>query len=614
MEVSLRECPACHHMVMGVETHCPECQTELPPVIAPPAQPVVAAATRATGTAPKERRETPCPQCGIGIPPGVLRCRDCGAYVSAEVEAAAMARVATRMSQQPRTGFAPAAPGFNASAFATVAEDDDFDLSPEFAFKDDPLDDVPAIAPLVEDDGFEDDDSGSADGGYNIPGLTPIEPEPEAPPVKPAPKPAEPKAAGGKPAASKGTTSPADGGDDVIPLAPLEEPAPVAGKVSAPAAASSDPAELAGAALLSTAIEEAQESAARPKGTARRKIRGQTMASVPGRFLVYCPKGHRIQVQDKHRGRTGRCPNCKTLFFVPMAETSQAAGATGTGEPGAVPAEAGTSETPVASSYARFINDVSLIKVNPQKLKVKADSLVAEGLPADIGIAADHLLVAVLFVGSGPFRSMQEPKKKAANRTALQQHLASGRPLAELQLPAQHTLPRDLLAQIRIVQPAVPGEESLFADVPVFGTGRIAVRVPGLDSGNERAYLAFTLSQFRQFAEALAENFQLSGLGSGTAIPLSDEFDEHKCHYSETELKSIPAAVLPYYVADKSRTPVVIGHKCQGCGLVVSEDSRKKEKVGSKNPTSVAGAKCPKCKAKMGKGILMGFPQGPSMS
>jgi predicted Zn-ribbon and HTH transcriptional regulator len=59
---------------------------------------------------------------------------------------------------------------------------------------------------------------------------------------------------------------------------------------------------------------------------------------------------------------------------------------------------------------------------------------------------------------------------------------------------------------------------------------------------------------------------------------------------------------------------VVIGHKCQGCGLVVSEDSRKKEKVGGKNPASVAGAKCPKCKAKMGKGILMGFPQGPSMS
>ena len=602
-------------MVMGAETHCPECQAELPPVVAPPAPPVAAPATRPAGNAPRDRRETPCPQCGIGIPPGVLRCRDCGAYVTAEVEAAAMARAASRMYQQPRPGFAPSAPGFSTPAFATVAEDDDFDLSPEFAFKDDPLDDVPAIAPLVDDDGFEDDDSGSADGGYNIPGLTPIEPEPQAPPVTPAAKPAAAKPAAGKTAAAKPAAPAADEGGDVIPLAPLDEPAPAAAPAAvAQAPVSSDPAELAGAALLNTAIEEAQESAARPKGASRRKIRGQTMASVPGRFLVFCPKGHRIQVQDKHRGRTGRCPNCKTLFFVPMADTSQAAGETGPGEAGAVAAEASGGETPSSISYARFINDVSLIKVNPQKLKVKADSLVAEGLPVDIGIAADHLLVAVLFVGSGPFRAMQEPKKKAANRTALQQHLASGRPLAELQLPAQHTLPRDLLAQIRIVQPAVPGEESLFADVPVFGTGRIAVRVPGLDGGNERAYLSFTLTQFRQFAEALAENFQLAGLGSGTSIPLSDEFDQHKCHYSEIELKSIPTAVLPFYEADKARPPVVIGHKCQGCGLVVSEDSRKKEKVGGKNPASVAGAKCPKCKAKMGKGILMGFPQGPSMS
>jgi len=533
-----------------------------------------------------------------------------------------MARVASRMYQQPRTGFAPSAPGFSAPSFATVAEDDDFDLSPEFAFKDDPLDDAPAsLAPLDADDGFEDDDTGSADGGYSVPGLGPV----EATPPPPAPAKSTPaKSTSSKPAPAKPVTQPtaakpavdATDADDVEPLAPLEDLGEVAAPVTAAASAVpvvTDPAELAGAALLNTAIEEAQESATRPKG-ARRKARSQTMANVPGRFLVYCPKGHRIQVQDKHRGRTGRCPNCKTLFFVPMAETSQATGGTSPGVEGEATPDAAPAENATPASYARFITDVALHKVNPQKLKVKADSLLAEGLPVDIGIAPDHLLIAVLFTGSGPFRAMQEPKKKAANRTALQQHVASGRPLAELQLPGQHTLPRDLLAQIRIVQPAIPGEESLFADVPVFGTGRIAVRVPGLDGGNERAYLAFTLTQFRQFAEALAENFQLNGLGSGTAIPLADEFDEHKCHYSEVELKAIPAEVLPFYNADKSRAPVVIGHKCQACGLVVSEDSRKKEKVGSKNPASVAGAKCPKCKAKMGKGILMGFPQGPSMS
>ena len=34
-------------------------------------------------------------------------------------------------------------------------------------------------------------------------------------------------------------------------------------------------------------------------------------------FRVYCPNGHCIEVQERHRGRTGRCPRCREVYFVP---------------------------------------------------------------------------------------------------------------------------------------------------------------------------------------------------------------------------------------------------------------------------------------------------------
>jgi hypothetical protein len=238
---------------------------------------------------------------------------------------------------------------------------------------------------------------------------------------------------------------------------------------------------------------------------------------------------------------------------------------------------------------------------------------VAEGLPADLGISADHLLVAVLYKGGGPFRSMQEPKQKAANRKAMLEHFASGKALVELKLPEQLSLSSSQLQQVKIVQPTVPGQESLFADVPVFGEGRIGLRVPALDTATEKGYLSLGLSQFRALSESLGEVYGLQDLGAGTNIPLQDEFEEYTCHYSESKFQAIPEGSWPYYKADTARPAVVLGHKCEKCGLIVSEDSRKKEKVGGKSPDSVAKAKCPKCKQKMGNHQLRGFPDKPAL-
>ena len=46
------------------------------------------------------------------------------------------------------------------------------------------------------------------------------------------------------------------------------------------------------------------------------------------------------------------------------------------------------------------------------------------------------------------------------------------------------------------------------------------------------------------------------------------------------------------------------GWRCSGCKLVVSEDARKKEKIGGSAGRGIAKAKCPKCKQPFGNNPL----------
>src|SRR5262245_44048607 len=591
MEVSIKECPACGAVVIGDEAVCSGCGKQLPTAEVRQPAPERAAPSEAA-----------CPRCGMKVPRGVLRCRDCGTYMNPEVEAAALAQQANRVFAHGgssgglggggmafgtanynvlRTGSAPS------SNFAEVADDDDFDLVPEVDLVDVNMRDIDEgrlrmkerdAARLGEEDDFElGDGSGAAEYG--------VATETEAPP---APGVAEDTEAPDKPADS---ASPATSSGPPVPA--------VAHSV-----------ETGGDVLLDAALAEQEEAAKRSKLGRRRLRRSAVTAATGDRFLVFCPNGHRIQVQERHRGRTGRCPNCKALFFVPVPETTQTLGQAGGQTAAAGSAEQAPGAAPVPAGYSKWITDVRLHRVNPAKLKLVPGSLEADYEAVDLGTCPEHLLVAVVYAGSGPFRAMQEPKKKAATRQAMLEHLSANKPLAELPVPNKYPLTPDLLAQLKIVQPSIPGEESLFADVPVFGLGRIAVRVPAADATGQRAYLSFTLSQFRQLSQTLAEPFGLADFGAGTSIPVADETTEAKCHYSDAAMQVLAPGKLDYYKADPAIKLVVLGRRCEKCSLIVSEDSRKKEKIGGKSDASVASAKCPKCKSKFGKITLYGV--GPS--
>ncbi len=354
--------------------------------------------------------------------------------------------------------------------------------------------------------------------------------------------------------------------------------------------------------LLAAAMAEEKEAGKRPK---RRSSRVKKVAEVKGGLVVFCPLGHRIHVQERHAGRIGKCPQCKNLFFVPKLA------------PGDATADAEQTVAATAASasgaYSGWIVELKLHTVNPTKLKLKPGSLLNEFETADVAGSATDLLIATVFKAEGMFGG-NEKVKKPATRQALFEYLAADKPAAQAPVSRAVVVGAEEAGQLKIVQPADPNEESIFASVPVFGEGRIAVRLPGIVEPGSRLYLSFGLSEFREFSQLLEKTFGVTNYGGELDIPLVDHFTEHKCHYSDSVLLALDD--LTWYKADPKLKTKLLGYKCAGCGLVVSEDSRKKEKIGGKTGSGIAKAVCPKCKKKFGNLPLYGLdaPVTPSMA
>lgn len=321
-----------------------------------------------------------------------------------------------------------------------------------------------------------------------------------------------------------------------------------------------------------------------------------------GRFVIFCPRGHRMVVQQQMIGQIGRCKRCQGRVLIPpVPEASlevliQA-------EADSKKAEAAPPPPPNPDAlFRKFLTDVHFHRVQPNKLKLTPGSLLTDSPTADLAFSNEQMLVAVVFAGSGAFRAFREPKQKPITRTALQNHLKMGKPLDKLPVPEFHLLPPQNFGELRVVQPVPPGDESLFLDVPVFGEGRIAVRIPAPEGSPERWYLSFYLSQFRDFSATLQEFYNIENFGAGSGVPMIDQFGDFSCHYTTDTLR--PIKQMEYYQADPAFELDNIGWKCGGCGIVVSESARRKEKIGGKSPSSVPKARCPKCKSYFGNNPL----------
>ena len=366
-----------------------------------------------------------------------------------------------------------------------------------------------------------------------------------------------------------------------------------AGAAPEPAAESSHSVATAGDVLFAAAMQEQAENRERRKRRAT-MIGG---AKTPGGFIIFCPYGCRVEVKEAHRGSQGRCPRCRAPFLVPtdppdFSALKKASAASASSK------DQAESEKP----DRQWIDDLHVHVVPPEKLKLKADSLLKDFTEQDFSISADGLLRVVLAKKAGGLFGGSDNKKKGEVRTAVRWHLMENKTVSSAPAEEVQAYSAEQVEELRVVQPVASRAHSLFHGVPVFGTGRIAVQLPIGDDGTP-TYVSMGVMQFRKFVQVLQELLGIEDFGADCGVPLSDEYDTvGKCHYLATPVKTLKK--LEYYQADPTASVVLSGWKCSKCPTVMSEEGRAKAKFGGKDGKGIAKTKCPKCAQKFGSNPL----------
>ena len=395
---------------------------------------------------------------------------------------------------------------------------------------------------------------------------------------------------------------PDDFGVEAEETAPAARPPqPVAG-VDVPSQAEDDDD------LLSVAMNDLEATRQKEQHRIREGFAGGVRTA--GGFIIFCPYGCKIEVKDKHRGQVGKCPKCQAPFVVPVDPPKY--------KKKAAAAKPAADLSGAIGPYVLWQTDRHLHVVDPEKLKIKADSLVKDFTLRDLALSADHLALIPMAGKSGMFGS--GGGKTDEIRSGVQSAAAGSKSGVPDKVDAGEVLKikRDLLTNLRVIQPAKRGQ-SIFAGTPVFGTGRIAVQLPDTSDGTNPAaekphYLSFELTDFREFSKALEDVFGIGSFGEDDGVPLKDDTFDYTCHYTDAPIKALKA--LEFYKADPKLELVLAGWQCGECGLTLSEDARKKENLGGKAGKGMAKTKCPKCEQKMGDHPLYTLPtlvEGPAM-
>lgn len=556
MSISIMSCPKCGTFLLSDTAQCHRCKF----VIHPERANQYRDSSLPTDAAIQQDMER-CRQCGEACRKGLVRCWSCGAFTRPEIEAAYYRLLQGHDRQEsrgqryelPEISLQEARKTFwveedrqqgikhAAQTAEYTALDDDFELTGNFS--------------LLE---------GAANPGNLTTGSPPLA-----------------AATTDAPSANDSPSSSA--------ASPASTPAPAtASKASEPVGPPPDDAD----SLLSIAKQQETD------------VQKSRRAKFGEGFVIYCPMGCKIRVQERHRGKIGRCPKCQATFVVPMARQTAVSGmvpASAAGMGGAITTAAASG---AGSKYSRWLQNVHLHKVVPQKLRIKADSLLKDFQEVDLGFDPSGLLLISLSTGGGMFGG-KNAKKADAARAAIAEHLSTKGTIEDCPAGFKQEFAPETVSQISLSQPAPAGSDSLFGDIPVFGAGRIAIRLPKFDD-KTTAYLSFSLSEFREFSRSLAEYFGIESFGTGCGIPLQDEYEISPCHFSKQPVKTLRHLV--YYQKDPAFKLEISGYRCKVCQTVISEAARAGQKLGGANGKGIAKAKCPKCTKPMGNQALYQVP------
>jgi hypothetical protein len=604
MSVSIITCPGCKQLILSDTVQCPMCHHVLDRE----------KATRITTELPTIVRasddEILCPDCGEMVRAGLVRCWRCGGFLREDI-----AETYQKMLDGPKkvTYSDVAAEQLNEGK----KDDSQKEAPPKSGKK---KKKKPAQTSVAGDDDFQLADGINMISPEQMALNQKAEARAEAQLQNKSEEKEETYGLASKPEADAAEEAVAPATQEPASKKPAEESKPAEAK-SDDAAADSDKAQDAaggepeskltstGDALLDIAMQEENESSSRKKTRAQEKSRTKgDRVALKGFLYVYCPNGHQIQVEEKHRGQTGRCPRCKSFFHVPQLDWQAKKNQQKQAE----------AEAQKESRFNVWHLDAKLHRVDPTTLKLKPGSLQKEFQEADLGFTDESLLVVTHGKqNAGLFAGEKNKKKVDELRAAVQEHLRLDQELLDLPAAGYREYRKEGLVNMQIVQPTAGVHESIFAGVPVFGEGLIAVRMPVTEQDKDVKdvlFVSFSLSEFREFGEQAKELFGIEDLGRLQGVPLEDSTSKHKCHYSDRIIESVEAT--DYHHADPKMELEIVGRKCQSCNLVVSEESRKKEKLGGAGGKGIAKAKCPKCTQKFGDKTLYGFkkPEGETES
>lgn len=508
-------------------------------------------------------QEFPCPDCGEMVREGLVRCWNCGGFLRPELE-----KEFRKMRARPRKIiYSPVTEEeqnlqidqmmAGAAPGAPAADtDDDFQLTSAVSPQ------APGAAPSA--------------GAATPSSTTAVQAGQSPPPSPSAPENSPTAATGTSPLTSEPPHSQSTGGDFLMQLA-------------------------------------AQEETERLKRQIERGTSIDGVRQIQDGFLIDAPKGCRIQIRDERTGELRRLTFASSSRVrISLLDKVEALAR----ERAQLSKQDTGPKHLSAGKFERWMSDVHLHTLNPEKLKIKADSLVKEFVAVELGFAADSLFTATLPAGKkGLFGAAKGGDEAKDPRTALLEHFRAGKAPEHAPAGEKWSCSSDKLAEMRVVQPAASLAESLFPGIPVFGTGRIAVQLPITKAGDQPRILSFTLSEFRTFVEIIGSLYAMANFGRNLGIPLADSFSDEKCHYSSANVRALQH--VEYYQADPALGTVLAGWKCEACGIVISEAAREKEKLGGKGAKAIAKTPCPKCKQKFGSHplyTLVSVAQGPSMT
>ncbi len=574
MSTVIRSCPGCKSLILSDTDQCPECGH----VFYERKKTESSGVSPATPDALKSASmQEPCPHCGEMVRSGLVRCWSCNQFMRADV--AARYRQLTTNPQpiiystippESRKDYLPPRAESKADQTAKAVDNDDFKLG--------------SGVNSVDAGDFE------IDGGVK-PAPAPV---PQAKTL-PAPAVAKPIASADGPDKPESTTKVSSKSKTTPPNV---EATPAANVAADPTVAPTPRKKGSDDDLLSFAVEEQKEGKKRRNQKTAERLRKQV--------LVPCTCGAWIRVNEDQAGKTLRCKQCKQPVVVPglkkKAEKQE--------KPAAKPETAEQKST-------SWIDDAWFHILSPAALVLKPGSLTGKHTEVDIAFDGSGLHV-LTFAGTKKKRSIFSfggGNKKADHQLRRQQiheQVSKSGNFENLENVEIRKVDLSRISEVRLVQPVAKVSESMFAGVPVFGDGRIAVFMPVEIDGGKQAFLSFSISGWRVIAEQLKTLFGVELNGTENGIPESDKAETLSCFINQSRIESIRGLI--YYQKDAAYTLELTGHKCKSCGTTISEEGRKAAKLGGVKGKGIAKAKCPKCSNKMQAESLYKIAKGPDTS